>query len=29
MIGIGTDTLLLAKSAQQLADSVKDDAGQG
>ena len=29
MIGIGTDTLLLANSAQQLAGSVKDDAGQG
>ncbi len=29
MIGIGTDTLLLANSARQLADSVRDDAGQG
>ena len=29
MIGIGTDTLLLANSAQQLAESVKDEKNQG
>lgn len=29
MIGIGTDTLLLANSAQQLAESVRDEKNQG